>query len=98
MLPGLLKNLNYNKNNKLPFKFFELGDVILLEKVENRKDENEFIGAKNNRRLAVVYANTKTSGLDIVHGVLDVLFTKVLKNKKSYVLKKNNSPYFLYNL
>lgn len=59
---------------------------MLLESLENRSNKNEHIGAKNERRLAVIFAQTQTSGLDIVHGILDVLFTKVFKNKKSYVL------------
>jgi hypothetical protein len=56
------------------------------------------IGARNERRIAVIYADNKTTGLDIVHGMLDMLFTKVFKDKKSYVLKKNTSPYFLHDL
>lgn len=34
LLPGLLKNLSHNKNNKLPFKLFELGDVIILDNIK----------------------------------------------------------------
>lgn len=74
LLPGLLKNIQCNKNNKLPFKLFELGDVILIEKEEENTDKNEYLGAKNERRLGVIYCNSSTSGLDIIHGVLDTVF------------------------
>lgn len=56
----------------MPFKLFEIGDVILLKE----KDEKhfEFIGAENKRKIGVIYCNSTTSGLDIIHGVLDMIF------------------------
>lgn len=70
-----------NKKNKVPFKFFEIGDIILLDKNGN---EHETVGAVNERRLAVIYNNSTTSGLEIVHGVLDMIFFKLYKGKKEY--------------
>ncbi len=98
LLPGLLKNLASNKKNKVPFKLFELGDVIYLQSREENPNADEFIGAKNRRKLAVVYTNATTSGLDIIHGVLDMIMTKMFKNQKDYTLKENKQPYFLHNL
>lgn len=98
LLPGLLKSLANNKKNKVPFKLFELGDIMLLQKREENKNVDEFIGARNQRNLAVVYTNSNTSGFDIVHGILDMIMTKLFKYKKKYVLKENNSPYFLHDL
>lgn len=49
----------------LPLKIFEVSDVVL-------NDKNADVGARNERHLSVVCYN-KTSGFEIVHGVLDRL-------------------------
>lgn len=90
-----MKCLANNKKNKVPFKFFEVGDVILLDK---EGDKHETVGAINERRLAVIYNNSTTSGLEIIHGVLDMLFHKLFKGQKEYYLKKGSKGYFLYDL
>lgn len=95
LLPGLLKCLANNKSNKVPFKFFELGDVLLLD---NEGTDHELVGARNERRLAVIYNNSVTSGLDIIHGVLDSVFLKMFNKKKDYLLQKCSKSFFLYNL
>ena len=52
-----------NKDAPLPAKLFEVGDVVLL-------DDSEDVGARNSRRLLVLYSNAK-AGFEVVHGVLD---------------------------
>ena len=63
LLPGLLKTLAANKKMPLPLKLFEVSDVVLL-------DSSSECGARNERRLCAVYCN-KTSGFEVVHGLLD---------------------------
>jgi phenylalanyl-tRNA synthetase beta subunit len=82
-----LKSISHNKKNKVPFKFFEIGDVMFLE---NKGNKDEITGCKNERRMAVIYNNATTSGLEIVHGVLDLVFKKLFKGKKDYELKSGS--------
>jgi phenylalanyl-tRNA synthetase beta chain len=63
LLPGVLKAMGANKDAPLPAKLFEVGDVVLL-------DDEKDVGAKNSRRLLVLYSNVK-AGFEVVHGVLD---------------------------
>jgi len=65
LIPGLLKTIACSKNMPLPIKVFEISDVLL-------RDPKAEVGARNERRLAVVSYN-KLSGFEIVHGVLDRL-------------------------
>ncbi len=95
LLPGLLKSLQSNKKNKLPFQLFELGDVMLLG--DNKKEE-ENVGAFNRRKLAAVYCNSTTSGLDMIHGLLDMVTTKLYNGKLDYELRELHQPYFLHDL
>lgn len=44
-------------------KLFEVGDVVLLDPARD-------VGARNCRRLLVLYSSTK-AGFEVVHGVLD---------------------------
>lgn len=52
LLPGVLKAMGANKDAPLPAKLFEVGDVVLL-------DEEKDVGARNSRRLLVLYTNVK---------------------------------------
>ena len=63
LLQGVLKAMGANKDAPVPAKLFEVGDVVLL-------DESRDVGARNSRRLLVLYSNT-TSGFEVVHGALD---------------------------
>lgn len=66
LLPGLLKTIASNKSMPLPFKFFEISDVVL-------KDSQAEVGARNERRLCAVYSN-RSAGFEIIHGLLDRIF------------------------
>lgn len=63
LLQGVLKAMGANKDAPVPAKLFEVGDVVLL-------DESKDVGARNSRRLLVLYSNT-TSGFEVAHGALD---------------------------
>ena len=65
LLPGALKTLGANKDSALPVKLFEVSDVILIS------DETD-VGAVNRRRLVAVNCD-KTSGFEVIHGLLNRL-------------------------
>lgn len=92
LIPGILKSIEGNKANQLPFKIFEISDVVLIDK------ENE-TGASNRRKLCFAYANT-TSAMEVIQGMVDLLMKKIglifndEKTDKRYTIKKSNNPIF----
>lgn len=92
LLPGMLKNVFNNKKNKIPFKLFELGDIMYL--TDNAHFTGDNIGSWNEKKIAVSYFNVSKSGLENVHGVLDQIFLKLFRGKLQYKLEENNKPYF----
>ncbi len=67
LLPGLLKTLSENKAMRLPLEIFESADVVFKDEASERR-------ARNERRWAAAYYG-KTSGFEIVHGLLDRVMT-----------------------
>lgn len=65
LLPVVLRTLGNNKDAPLPVKLFEVGDVVVI-------DDERDVGARNSRRLLVLYSSTK-AGFEMVHGALDRL-------------------------
>ena len=92
LIPGILKSIEANKAQQLPYKIFELADCVEIN------DENE-VGAMNKRKLCFAYSNN-TSGLQIIQGMVDKLMKKIdlsfnEKNvKKTYVIKPSNNKIF----
>ena len=92
LIPGILKSIEGNKANQLPFKIFEISDVVIC-------DENNEVGAVNRRRLCFAYTNT-TSAMEIVQGMVDLLMKKIglifnCDNKeKNYTIKKSDNEIF----
>ena len=93
LIPGILKSVEANKANQLPYRIFEISDVVLIDK------DNE-VGASNRRKLCFAYTNT-ISSMEIVQGMVDLLMKKiglVFKEendvKKRYVIKPSNDPTF----
>ncbi|KAJ3173916.1 hypothetical protein HK101_011010 [Irineochytrium annulatum] len=64
LIPGLLKTIASNKDHPLPLKIFEVSDVVFKDSTKERQTRNQ-------RNLCVVFASLKTSGFELVHGVLD---------------------------
>ena len=93
LIPCILKSIEGNKANQLPFRLFEISDVVLI----NKDDET---GASNRRKLCFAYTNT-TSAMEVIQGMVDLLMKKIGltfnyekdKNKK-YTIKKSNNPIF----
>ena len=69
LIPGILKSIEGNKANQLPFRIFEISDVVLADK------ENE-TGASNRRKLCFAYTNT-TSAMEVIQGMVDLLMKKI---------------------
>ncbi|TGO30489.1 hypothetical protein BPAE_0005g00850 [Botrytis paeoniae] len=63
LLPGLLKTIRENKKHSLPLKVFEVSDVAFKDLSLERKSRNE-------RHFAAAWYG-KTSGFEVVHGLLD---------------------------
>ncbi|SPQ21524.1 ed9b93d1-3a32-4098-9b41-939fe61cd882 [Thermothielavioides terrestris] len=67
LLPGLLKTLSENKAMRLPLMIFESSDVVFKDASVERR-------ARNERHWAAAYYG-KTSGFEVVHGLLDRVMT-----------------------
>ncbi|KAG9233610.1 hypothetical protein BJ875DRAFT_496548 [Amylocarpus encephaloides] len=63
LLPGLLKTIRENKKHSVPIKVFEVSDVAFKDLSLERKSRNE-------RHFAAAWYG-KSSGFEIVHGLLD---------------------------
>ncbi|KAJ5551433.1 tRNA synthetase B5-domain [Penicillium sp. DV-2018c] len=63
LLPGLLKTIRENKHHTVPMKIFEVSDVAFKDLSLERKSRNE-------RHFAAAFYG-KTSGFEVVHGLLD---------------------------
>ena len=90
LLPGILKTLHSNQKNELPHKLFEVADVCLI-------DDTTDTGARNQRRACVLYSEKKTSGLDLIHGVLDHIMKKfgIPQNAETgYSIRASSVPTF----
>ena len=93
LIPGILKSIEANKANQLPYKIFEISDVV-------KTDPNTEVGAVNNRELCFAYTNN-VSSMEIVQGMVDLLMKKIglvfmeeKDVKKRYVIKPSNDPAF----
>jgi len=65
LLPGLLKTIRENRKHSLPIKVFEASDVAFKDECVERKSKNE-------RHFAAAFCG-KTSGFEVIHGLLDRL-------------------------
>ncbi|KAN0079777.1 hypothetical protein V8E54_004991 [Elaphomyces granulatus] len=63
LLPGLLKTIRENRKHSVPMKIFEVSDVAFKDLSLERKSRNE-------RHFAAAWYG-KTSGFEVVHGLLD---------------------------
>ncbi|ORZ35489.1 hypothetical protein BCR44DRAFT_1434332 [Catenaria anguillulae PL171] len=87
LIPGMLKTLRENKSRPLPLQVFEVSDVVLCDEREERR-------ARNERRVAVAYAN-KNSGFEVVHGVLGRIFKMLNVPSGEWAIKQSeHATYF----
>jgi len=84
LLPGLFKTIVSNKTHSLPIQIFEISDVV-------KKQGNQ---CYNERKISAMHCN-KTSGFEVVHGLMDFVMTKLgLKFQQDYRLEKSQDEAF----
>jgi phenylalanyl-tRNA synthetase beta chain len=87
LLPGLLKTIRENKHHSLPMKIFEVSDVAFKDESLERKSRNE-------RHFAAAWYG-KTSGFEVVHGLLDrvmaMLQTAFITHEEGLEIKNGNA-------
>ncbi|KAF2101293.1 beta subunit of phenylalanyl-tRNA synthetase [Rhizodiscina lignyota] len=98
LLPGILKTIRENKHRPVPMKVFEASDVAFKDLSLERKSRNE-------RHFAAAWYG-KTSGFEVVHGLLDRVMQMLrsafitredgLKNEKleGYWIEEIDDPTF----
>jgi phenylalanyl-tRNA synthetase beta chain len=95
LLPGLLKTLRENKSVRLPLKITETSDVAFKDESYERK-------ARNERHWAAAFMG-KTSGFEVIHGLLDrvMLMLRIAfvdsegaKEDAGYFIEEINEPTF----
>ena len=92
LIPGILKSIEGNKANALPFKIFEISDVVEI-------NEESEVGAVNRRKLCFAYTNT-SSAMEIIQGMVDLLMKKTGlcfnsdNVEKKYTIKKSENKIF----
>ena len=92
LIPGILKSIEGNKANALPFKIFEISDVV-------ETNEESEVGAVNRRKLCFAYTNT-SSAMEIIQGMVDLLMKKIGlcfnsdNVEKKYTIKKSENKIF----
>ena len=90
LLPGVLKTIHANKGEKLPHKVFEVADICQID------DESD-TGARNERRMVALYSDDKKSGVECVHGLLDLVMKKfgiIPHPERGYSIRESDHPTF----
>lgn len=78
LLPGILKTLRENKHRPVPMKVFEVSDVAYKDLSLERKSRNE-------RHFAAAWYG-KTSGFEVVHGLLDRVMQML---KSAFIIRQD---------
>ncbi|RPA85230.1 phenylalanyl-tRNA synthetase [Ascobolus immersus RN42] len=95
LVPGLLKTIRENRKHSLPIRVFEASDVVFKDDAEERK-------ARNERHFGAAWCG-KTSGFEVVHGLLDRLMlmlavginqTGAIEKKEGYWIEETSDPMF----
>ncbi|KAI8140510.1 beta subunit of phenylalanyl-tRNA synthetase [Fennellomyces sp. T-0311] len=94
LLPGVLKTINSNKKLPLPIKVFEVSDVGMKDESRERRTCNE-------RRVCAAYMS-KTSGFEVIHGLLNrlmemfstKLISKASKDLGYWIVESEQPTYF----
>lgn len=87
LIPGILRTIATNTKQQLPIKVFELSDVVF-------RDDTFEVKARNKRFLAAGFCGN-TSGLENIHGLLDIIMKKLAFGYASdYTLVPAEDPTF----
>jgi phenylalanyl-tRNA synthetase beta chain len=95
LLIGLMKNLQFNRSGEKPFRLFEVGDVVLLDKTEET-------GARRESHVSAIVHSDKSDYTEIKSildhffrsiGMLDKITIKSL-DSKTYIPGRSGEIYF----
>lgn len=87
LLPGLLKTVLHNRKYALPLRLFEVQDVAFIDESMERRSRNQ-------RNVAAIYVN-KTSGFEIIHGLLDRLMAMLnVPLISAFEASETTGPYY----
>ncbi|KAI5847868.1 hypothetical protein DFP73DRAFT_543496 [Morchella snyderi] len=87
LLPGILKTIRENRKHSLPIKVFESSDVAFKDESLERKSRNE-------RHFAAAICG-KTSGFEVVHGLLDRVMAMLSTGVKESGAEKAKEGYWI---
>lgn len=79
LIPGLMKVLQSNQNERIPQKIFEISDCAVI-------DPTHDTGARNHRKICLMQLNT-TASFEVIHSALGLLMTKIGATLKDYNLQ-----------
>ncbi|TBU16320.1 subunit beta of phenylalanyl-tRNA synthetase [Ordospora colligata] len=85
LIPGLMKVIASNLHVKIPFKVFEVSDVVFMNNAWE-------CGARNGRMLAAMYSGGR-AGLEEVQGPLSLILEKCGVNKYVYCAYEDDTRY-----
>jgi len=68
LIPGLLKTAASNRSLPLPWRYFEVSDMVLV-------DPESDVGASNHRRMSAICVFQGSSGFEQIHGLVDRILT-----------------------
>ncbi|ORX69986.1 beta subunit of phenylalanyl-tRNA synthetase [Linderina pennispora] len=91
LLPGLLKTIRENKKHAIPYKLFEVSDVVFKDATRDR-------GATNQRRLCALFSS-HSAQFEVIQGLLDTVMVSLnvphSKEGKGYWLSESDLPTYL---
>ena len=79
LIPGLIKVLQSNQNERIPQKIFEISDCAVI-------DPTHDTGARNHRKICLMQLNT-TASFEVIHSALGLLMTKIGASLSDYHLE-----------
>ncbi len=86
LLIGLMKNLSFNRSAEKPFRLFEVGDILLL-------DKNRDVGARRELHLGVITLS-ESSDFSEIKSLLDHYF-RTLGILNDVIIKPISNPTFI---
>ena len=78
----------------MPHKIFECQDTVHI-------DPSNESGASNKRTLCVIHSHSSKSGIDVIHGILDLIMLKlgqVRDKNEGYDIVLSENPTYLDNM
>lgn len=91
LLPGLLKTVRENRKHPIPFKLFEVSDVIFKNPAKEQ-------GAQNERRACALFSG-RSAQFEVIQGLLDTVMQSLnirhASSAQGYVLEESEIPMYL---